>query len=144
MIERLIQVATLGCGLGLALMIATVPLFLLSQAQVEKLVEFEPTETIATEGIVKDEPGYTRYGNSVLVPQTVTHDQTSIIRWRSDSNVGASPLAVLRATKDQMEREQQSDLGSDANAKALVLVMQAVAELQDKQTAMPDGTPIIQ
>ncbi len=76
--------------------------------------------------------------------QNVSSNQGSIIRWRGAENPGASPLAVLQATKDQLEREQKTKLGSDATARAMVLVMQAIAELEGKQTEMPDGTPIIQ
>jgi uncharacterized protein YneF (UPF0154 family) len=68
----------------------------------------------------------------------------SFISWRGEANPGASPVTVLRATKEQMEREQKTKLGSDATARAMVLVMQAIAELEGKQTEMPDGTPIIQ
>ena len=84
------------------------------------------------------------FGSCVVVSKTPSDDHRSVIRWRGVQTLGASPVDVLRATKAQMEREQQSDLGSDANAKALALVMQAVAELEGKQAAMPDGTPIIQ
>lgn len=84
------------------------------------------------------------FGSCVVVTSHTGNDHRSVIRWRGVRSVGASPLDVLRATKAQMEREQQSDLGSDANAKALALVLQAVAELEGKQAAMPDGTPIIQ
>lgn len=76
--------------------------------------------------------------------QPAFSNQGSIIRWRGEANPGASPVDVLRATKDQLEREQKTKLGSDSTARAMVLVMQAIAELEGKQTEMPDGTPIIQ
>lgn len=61
---------------------------------------------------------------------------------RNDENV--RPLEVIQATIDRLEAEQKTDLGSDANARALVSMMQAAAELQGKAATMADGTPIIQ
>ena len=143
--EVIMNIGIIG-GIALAAIIAAVPVVALLQVH-QKKIETMDVITIQADQqdeSRKEEPDYSRYGQSVVVPRITTPDQQTIIRWRGIQQPGASPLAVLLATKDQMQREQQSDLGNDKNAKALVLVMQAVAELEGKQTEMPDGTPIIQ
>lgn len=85
-----------------------------------------------------------RWESRVIVTAGRQQQDTRIV-WRSPHTMtGVSPLAVLKATSEQIEREQKSDLGSDANAKALVAVLQAIAELEGRKTKTADGTPIIE
>lgn len=54
------------------------------------------------------------------------------------------PAAILQAVSERMAYVQTTDLGSNANAKALVDVLRAIATLDGKVTESPEGTPIIQ
>lgn len=54
------------------------------------------------------------------------------------------PAVILQVVSDRMTYEQSTDLGSDANAKALVDVLRAIATLEGRATETPDGTPIIE
>lgn len=66
------------------------------------------------------------------------------IRWRSNVlSDGLSPRDALEATRRRMVTEQSGSLASDRTAKALVLVMEALAVLDGKQTEH-DGIPVIQ
>lgn len=59
---------------------------------------------------------------------------------RQDSSV--RPVDVARVMVDRLEAEQQTDLGSDKNARAIVLMLQAIDALTgDDQTI--DGVPVI-
>lgn len=60
---------------------------------------------------------------------------------RTDENV--RPREVIQATIERMEAEQKTDLGSDANARALVDLMQARDKLRGNVTEI-NGVPIIQ
>lgn len=114
-------------------------LLIVSEVHTPTEIQTMPDRKVSNDPNIADPAGI-----RVTTGSQAATGQRSVIHWRGLRNPGASPLAVLQATKVQMEREQQSDLGSDANAKALALVNQAVAELEGKQTSMPDGTPIIQ
>lgn len=59
---------------------------------------------------------------------------------RQDSSV--RPVDVIAITIDRMEAEQQTDLGSDKNARAMVLLMQAMQVLQGEDQEI-DGVPVI-
>lgn len=61
----------------------------------------------------------------------------------SDQN-HVRPVDVLAATIERVKHEQTTNLGSDANARALTLLLQAKAELEGTAREMPDGTPIIE
>jgi hypothetical protein len=54
------------------------------------------------------------------------------------------PAAILQAVSERMAYVQTTDMGSDANAKALVDVLRAIATLDGKVSESPEGTPIIQ
>ena len=127
-----------ACGAMAAIVVGSLAIVYQSQKQ------FEGKQAMIEEIQSDLEKDSEAFGSCVVVSKTPSDDHRSVIRWRGVQSVGASPVDVLRATKAQMEREQQTELGSDSNAKALALVLQAVAELEGKQTAMPDGTPIIQ
>lgn len=127
-----------ACGAMAAIVVGTLAIVYQSQKQ------FEGKRAMIDEIKSDLEKDNETFGGCVVVSKAPSDDHRSVIRWRGVQAIGASPVDVLRATKAQMEREQQSDLGSDANARALALVLQAVAELEGKQAAMPDGTPIIQ
>ena len=74
-----------------------------------------------------------------------TFDRRATFYWRTPTDTdGVAPLAVLQAAADRMQFEQGTPLGSDRNARAIIKVLDAISELQGKQTATPDGTPIIQ
>jgi len=87
-----------------------------------------------------------QYGSTSTIRCGVPALSTKVtqIYWRGTRSSGANPLAVLKATARQMEREQGTPLGSDQNARALALTLQAIAALEGKQTETADGTPIIQ
>lgn len=81
----------------------------------------------------------------VIIPE----QETRVIHnfgWRtpSDPRSGASPLDVLNEVRKRIEYEQTThELGNDANARALVEVLKAIAILDGKQTEV-DGIPLIQ
>jgi hypothetical protein len=63
--------------------------------------------------------------------------------WRTPTQPGMAPLQALKSTSAQMQYEQGTDLGSDANARALILVMEAVAILEGRDRTV-DGFPVIE
>jgi hypothetical protein len=81
---------------------------------------------------------------SIVASRIPAGRYTSTIYWRSERLPGSVPLDVLRETAAQMQREQQGGLGSDANARAIVFTLQAIATLEGRPTETEDGTPIIE
>jgi len=71
------------------------------------------------------------------------------INWRSICvdgvcHAGATPTDIIGLTRMRLEQEQRGGpFASPASAKAIVLLMQAEAELNGGQKTMDDGTPII-
>jgi hypothetical protein len=81
---------------------------------------------------------------SIVASRIPAGRYTSTIYWRSERLPGSVPLDVLKETAAQMQREQQGGLGSDANARAIVFTLQAIATLEGRPTETEDGTPIIE
>ena len=52
------------------------------------------------------------------------------------------PVDVIRSTIDRMQAEQKTDLGSDKNARAMVLMIEAFNVLQGSDQII-DGVPVI-
>jgi len=73
-----------------------------------------------------------------------TFDRRAVFHWRSpDDRDGVAPVDVLRAAAGRMQFEQSTQLGSDRNARAIIKVLDAIAELSGQITESPDGIPII-
>jgi hypothetical protein len=66
------------------------------------------------------------------------------IYFRTETLPGAAPIDAINATIAQMQYEQSTPLGSDANARALVKVLEAKAILEGRSTETADGIPIIE
>lgn len=66
------------------------------------------------------------------------------IAWRTPTQVGMSPREVLESASARMQYEQTTLLGSDANAQALVKVLEAIAILEGRSTETADGFPLIE
>jgi hypothetical protein len=66
------------------------------------------------------------------------------IRWAGSNQDEdeVRPLAVVEATIERLEAEQKTDLGSDANAKAMAYMMQARSALRGEADNI-DGIPVI-
>jgi hypothetical protein len=66
------------------------------------------------------------------------------IHWAGSDRLDSSvrPIDVIRVTIDRIEAEQQTDLGSNRNAKAMVLLLQAISALEGEREDV-DGIPII-
>jgi len=74
----------------------------------------------------------------------VHHQQGLTIHWAGSDPLDerVRPVDVLKATSGRLQMEQLTDLGSDANARALIKVMEAIAELDGDTQETPDG-PVI-
>lgn len=76
-----------------------------------------------------------------------SHREQSVgmaIMWRTPMQSGMSPREVLASTIARMQYEQNTILGNDRNAKALIKAMEALAILEDRPTETDDGFPIIE
>jgi len=76
-------------------------------------------------------------------PIDATNPPAMFSNWRTPTQPGMAPLHALRATSERMQIEQGTDLGSDANARALILVMEAVAILEGRDRTV-DGIQVIE
>lgn len=66
------------------------------------------------------------------------------VYWAGITTSGATPEDVIAATIERMQFEQSTDMASDQQAKALVLLMQARDELRGGQQFTEDGLPILE
>lgn len=66
------------------------------------------------------------------------------IHWAGSDPVDerVRPIDVIQATIERLQAEQITDLGSDANARALIKMLEAKAELTGDVQETPDG-PVI-
>lgn len=66
------------------------------------------------------------------------------IHWAGSDPLDDSvrPIDVISTTIDRMQAEQKTDLGSDGNARAMVLMMQARSILAGESDEI-DGVPVI-
>ena len=88
--------------------------------------------------------GKTDLGGIFDAPGLKIHWAGSRNAFGADYSQNVRPVDVINATIDRLQAEQKTDLGSDANARALVYIMKAKAELTGEVVEMPDGTPVIQ
>lgn len=92
----------------------------------------------------KLQPKATEVINKPTQPQpSWRKDAYMAIRWRGKGIEGITPLEVLQSTSERMQSEQATDLGSDANARAMILVMEAVAILEGRDKTV-DGIKVIE
>lgn len=66
------------------------------------------------------------------------------IYWKGTTSEGVDTLDVVNAAITRMQFEQDTDLASDTNARALAHLMQARQELEGKTTTTEDGLPILE
>jgi len=84
----------------------------------------------------------TKHPDGTGFSEVIHNGERSVaIHWRGDS--GVAPSDVIRLTLNRLEDEQRGGPFADPkNAKAIVLLMQAEAELNGTQ-ANVDGVPVI-